>query len=159
MPTPTERAAQIERLRQLPDELERRVRDLTPEQLTALPLAGEWSVAQNIHHLADSHMNAFIRAKLLLTEEHPTIKPYDQDAWASRPDANHADIDMSLQLLRGLHQRFVKLFEGVSEVEWERAGLHPENGVFSVADQLRLYAAHGEAHLEQIDRTLAALAL
>jgi hypothetical protein len=130
--------------------------DLTPEQLTTRYLASEWTVAQNVHHLADSHMNSYIRLKLMLTEDHPTLKPYDQDAWALSADANNPAIETSLQLLRGLHARWVTLFESLGEDDWLRAGRHPETGEVTAEDQLRIYAAHGEGHIDQIKRTLAA---
>ena len=100
-------------------------------------------------------MNCFIRIKLILTEEHPTLRPYDQDAWAVTPDYS-APIEVSLTLLRGLHSRWALLFESFGEAEWARTGFHPENGVVSLDQLLRDYAAHGKGHLDQITRTLAA---
>lgn len=156
MPTSSERQQLIEALRALPAQLEALTAGLSAAQLTTPYLAGEWSVAQNIHHLADSHMNAYIRCKLIATEEHPTLKPYDQDRWAALPDAQHADVRVSLALLRALHQRWVLFWEQLPGDAWARSGLHPENGEVSLDDQLRLYAAHGLGHLDQITRTLAA---
>jgi hypothetical protein len=140
----------------LPDQLAELVEGLTPDQLTARPIPGEWSVAQNVHHLADSHMNSFIRLKLILTEANPPLKPYDQDAWADRADANHPNIALSLQLLRGLHVRWVQVFDSLSEAEWLRTGVHPEAGQITPVDLLQSYARHGLGHLDQIARTLAA---
>ncbi len=159
MLTPSERSELIQKIAKLPAQLEQLVCELTPAQLSARPLVGEWSVAQNVHHLADSHMNSFVRMKLAITEENPTFKPYDQDAWAETPDANHADISESLRLLRGLHRRWVRLFESVAGEQWLRAGVHPEYGRrYTIEDILCIYAEHGEAHLDQIARTLAAQA-
>lgn len=147
----------IARIAALPQLLEARVCNLSPEQLTTRYMSGEWSVAQNVHHLADSHMNAYVRVKLILTEEGPTFKPYDQDAWAETVDANNAEIGESLQLLRGLHKRWVRLLENLSEEQWLRQGMHPENKrIYTVDDILRTYSGHGEAHIDQINRTLAA---
>jgi DinB superfamily len=151
-----ERLDLTRQIAELPAQLEELVGDLTTEQLVARPLAGEWSVAQNVHHLADSHMNSFIRLKLILTEENPPLKPYDQDAWAERADANHPDIALSLQLLRGLHARWAQLFDSLSDAEWARTGVHPESGIVTPADLLRSYVRHGAGHLDQIARTLAA---
>lgn len=148
----------IDKIAALPDQVAALVEGLTPEQLQGHFLAGEWSVAQNVHHLADSHMNSFARVKLLLTEEHPTICPYDQDKWAALPDADSADVADSIQLLRGLHARWVRLFESLSEEQWARKGMHPESGEISVIGLLEYYAGHGEAHLDQMRRTLAAQA-
>jgi hypothetical protein len=152
----TERNRCIDRIRQLPDRLATAVGELSVPQLTTHYLPGEWTVAQNVHHLADSHMNSFIRLKLLLTEENPTIRPYDQDLWAMQPDANNPDIATSLAVLRGLHQRWVLLFASLNEAQWLRPGVHPESGPISVESLVQAYADHGEAHLDQLARTLAA---
>ncbi|CAN5764903.1 putative metal-dependent hydrolase [soil metagenome] len=151
-----QRGEMIAGIARLPMQLEALVRDLSAEQLATHYLSNEWSAAQNVHHLADSHMNSFIRLKLILTEDHPILKPYDQDAWAVRADADNVAIQSSLGLLHGLHRRWVTLFESLQEAEWARTGLHPENGEVSVEDLLRSYADHGEGHINQIKRTLAA---
>lgn len=155
MPTTPERQALINTIRDLPARLAELVAPLTPEQLTTAYLPGEWTVAQNVHHLADSHMNSYIRCKLIASEDNPPLKPYDQDRWARFPDATPADISVSLALLTSLHARWVTFWETLPEAAWARAGVHPENGTVTLDDQLRLYAAHGEGHLEQIARTLA----
>ena len=156
MSTQAQRQVWIAKIARLPAQIEALVRDLSDEQLSAHYLKAEWSVAQNVHHLADSHMNSFIRLKLILTEEKPTLKPYNQDAWAERADADNIAIQSSLGLLQGLHRRWVTLFESLAEAEWSRCGFHPENGEVSVEDLLRIYADHGEGHIDQITRTLAA---
>ena len=156
MLSPAERGGLIGKLAMLPGELSQLVMTLTPEQLTTHYLPDEWTVAQNVHHLGDSHMNSVIRLKLILTEDHPTLRPYDQDAWALTPEANSPDLTPSLTLLTGLHARWVQLFSSLSEDQWQRTGFHPENGDVSVEDLLVSYAAHGEGHLDQIRRTLAA---
>ena len=155
--TPEERAVLIGKIAVLPQQLAEAVGSLSPEQLVARPLPGEWSVAQNVHHLADAHMNSFIRCKLMLTEDNPTYKPYLQDSWAELPDAAKADISASLALLRGLHARWVVLWESLAADDWARTGNHPETGrIYTMEDVLRTYGNHGEAHLDQIGRTLAA---
>lgn len=151
-----ERLEFIDRIRRFPDELEALVKDLTPEQLLSHFIPGEWSVAQNVHHLADSHMNAFIRTKFLLTEDNPTVKGYNQDAWAARVDGFDPPIQASLAILRGLHLRWVALFESLSEAEWVRKGVHSESGPIDMEDILKTYFQHCNTHLEQITRTLAA---
>jgi hypothetical protein len=150
------RAAQIATIAALPARLEALVAGLSAEELTTHYLAGEWTVAQNVHHLVDSHANSYVRCKLILTEERPPLKPYDQDAWAALPDGSAADIADSLAILRGLHARWVRFWEALPETAWERAGDHPENGPMSLARILQVYAEHGEGHLDQIRRTLAA---
>ena len=151
-----DRAGLIGKIRALPGEVERLVAGLTPEQLTTAYLPGEWTVAQNVHHLVDSHLNSYIRCKLIATEDGPPLKPYDQDRWAVLADASQADIADSLALLRHLHARWVVFWESLGEAEWARSGFHPESGEVSLSTQLRLYAEHGEGHLEQIARTLGA---
>lgn len=156
MPTPTERSALIDKIRTLPSQIEALVKDLMPDELTAHYLDGEWSVAQNVHHLVDSHMNSYIRCKLIMTEDHPTLCPYQQEIWAELPDASQADIRASLAMLHALHARWVVFWSNLSEIDWQRVGFHPENGDMSLDDILRIYADHGEAHIDQIQRTLAA---
>jgi hypothetical protein len=146
----------IEKIRELPERLRETVSGLTDEQLTTHFLAGEWTAAQNVHHLADSHMNSFIRMRLILTEERPTLKPYDQDRWAELADSGTTALEESLSILDGLHRRWVRLFESLDDAAWRRAGLHPEIGEVTIDDILRIYAAHGEGHIDQIARTLAA---
>ena len=158
MLTQEKRQNLMQKIANLPASLEMIVRNLTEGQLTTPYLEGEWTVAQNVHHLADSHLNSFIRLKLILTEDRPTLKPYDQEAWAEKVDGDNAAIESSLAILSGLHSRWVTLFESLPEEEWSRTGLHPEIGEITVEDLLQTYAAHGEGHIDQINRTLAARA-
>ncbi len=156
MLTMQQRQGYIDQIRALPQQLEALTRDLTVEQLRTAYLPGEWTVAQNVHHLADSHMHSYIRCKLIATEDDPPLKPYDQDQWATFPDATSAEIDVSLALLKSLHMRWVSFWEQLGEQDWQRTGQHPENGTVSLERQVQLYAAHGVGHLDQITRTLAA---
>ena len=151
-----DRAVLIDKIRRLPEQVDALVDGLTGEQLTGHFLAGEWRVAQNVHHLADSHMNSYIRCKLIATEQHPTLKPYDQELWAEMADASGPDVAVSLALLTALHGRWVVFWENLPENAWSRTGFHPASGTVTLDDQLRLYAAHGEAHIDQMTRTLAA---
>ena len=151
----------ISKLRALPQQIHNQTKDLSEADLTTAYLlkedgTPEWTVAQNVHHLADSHMNSYIRCMLVLTEDEPTIRPYDQDAWAARPEAQSADLSASLEILRSLHSRWAVMFETLSEDEWQRVGHHPESGPFTMADQLKNYVEHGEGHVDQIERTLTA---
>jgi hypothetical protein len=154
--TEAQRRELIEKIRELPARLRERVSGLTDAQLTTHFQADEWTVAQNVHHLADSHMNSFIRMRLILTEERPTLKPYDQDLWAELADSGTTALEESLSILEGLHRRWVRLFESLDEAAWRRVGLHPENGEVTIEDILRIYAAHGQGHIDQISRALAA---
>lgn len=150
------RQEKIDQIRNLPAQLEALVKDLSEADLHTHYLENEWTVAQNVHHLADSHMNSFIRIKFLLTADSPTVYGYNQDAWALTPDAHGLPVESSLTLLKGLHERWVVLFEQVDESAWSRTVIHSENGPMNLDNFLNTYAKHGEAHLDQIKRTLAA---
>ena len=155
MLTASERQTRIQALRDFPDQLQALVEGLTDEQLHTHFLPHEWTVAQNVHHVADSHLNAFLRTKLLLTQDHPTVIAYDQDVWATLPDVA-LPISVSITLLRGLHARFVAIFESLNDEQFARTGVHPANGEITVESLLITYSDHGLAHLDQITRTLAA---
>jgi hypothetical protein len=146
----------IEKIRIFPAQLRARVGGLSDEQLTTHFMEGEWTVAQNVHHLADSHMNSFVRMRLILTEERPVLKPYDQDRWAELADSGTTALEESLSILEGLHRRWVRVFESLGAADWRRAGLHPEIGEVTLDSILQIYAAHGEGHIDQINRTLEA---
>lgn len=155
--TDSQRAQMIDQIRRFPVELHKAVAGLTDAQLISHPLPNEWSVAQNVHHLADSHMNSFIRLKLILTEVQPPIKPYDQDEWAQQPDANNADIATSLVLLEGLHARWSVLFASLTEEQRRRTGVRPDGEINTPDLLLQIYDGHCKAHLDQIARTKAAM--
>ncbi|NJM09056.1 metal-dependent hydrolase [Candidatus Gracilibacteria bacterium] len=150
------RRAHIEAIRQLPAQIAKLVRDLDHEALSTPFLHGEWTIAQNVHHLFDSHANSYIRCKLIATEEHPPLKPYDQDAWAALPDASVGDVSVSLAGLHALHSRWAYFWETLPDASFARSGLHPERGAITLDFLLRVYAEHGLAHIDQITRTLAA---
>jgi hypothetical protein len=156
MLTAQEREQMIRKIEILPLQIAKLVEGLGDEQLSTHYMAGEWNVAQNVHHLADSHLNSFIRLKLLLTEENPTIKPYNQELWAATPDGDNLAVQDSLMLLQGLHRRWVRLLRSLNDEQWRRTGIHPESGPITPESLLRTYSAHGEAHIDQIQRTLAA---
>lgn len=156
MPDQSERNTMIATIRNFPDVLEDLVKDLTPDQLTARPLKGEWSVAQNVHHLVDSHTNSYIRFKLSMTEENPPLRGYDQDAWAELPDASQADISDSMMILRGLHARWATFLDNLQEEDWQRGGTHSEAGSLTLDRMLVTYHNHCNAHIDQITRTLSA---
>jgi len=135
----------------LPSELELSVQNLDAYQLSTPYREGGWTVQQLIHHVADSHMNAYIRFKLALTEDEPTIKPYDQDAWVQLNDVKNLPVNVSLTLLHALHQRWVAMIEELSEGQWERAIFHPEHKkLISLWEMLGMYAWHGKHHLAHI---------
>jgi hypothetical protein len=155
MLSPDERRQRIDTIRHFPDNLEIAVKGLSMEVLNAHPLAGEWSVQQIVHHLADSHMNAIIRLKLILTAEQPTLVGYDQDQWANLPDVT-LPIELSLGILRGLHARWSAVWDSVTEEQWSFTGQHTQNGTVSIEDILITYDNHCIDHLDQIRRVLDA---
>ena len=115
---------------------------------------GEWTVRQVVHHLADAHINGYNRMKLVVTEDKPLLKPYDQDAWILLPDMD-ADTAVSMAVLEGLHARWHKTLSGLPETDWKKQGVHMENGIVSLEMLLKLYVEHGMEHLEQIQRAVA----
>jgi hypothetical protein len=147
----TERLEKIGSIRNLPAVLEGSVKGLKDTQLDTPYRTGGWTVRQVVHHIADSHLNAFIRMKLILTEDRPTLKPYDQDKWAKLPDVS-LPIGSSLAIVRGLHERWVFLLEGAPESSWNRSALHPEVGEITLESLLLTYAHHGQNHVQQISK-------
>lgn len=147
--TPVERAADLMRLEILPRQLRAAVEGLSDAQLDTPYREGGWTVRQLVHHVADSHMNGYIRSKLALTEDNPTIRPYDQEAWAERPDSR-LPIEVSLQLLESVHLRWVALLRGAPAAAFQRPYQHPEAGAFTVDTGLSQYAWHGEHHVAHI---------
>ena len=112
---------------------------------------GGWTVQQIVHHLADSHMNAFIRFKLALTEEKPVIKPYSEALWAEMPDATDHSVDDSLQIITGLHRRWVKLLQSMDQNQFMRPLHHPGSGKdYALWEMLAIYSWHCEHHLAHI---------
>ena len=148
--SPEERAARIEEMRALPALVRSAASGLSRERLDTPYRDGGWTIRQVVHHLADSHMNSFMRFKLALTEDNPRIKPYAQDAWAALPDARAADVEFSLGLIEGLHARWVLLLESLTPADYERTFDHPERGKLTLEYTLELYAWHGKHHLAHI---------
>jgi hypothetical protein len=126
------------------------VRGLDEGQLRTPYRPDGWSVRQVVHHIPDSHMNAFVRFKLALTEEAPTIKPYDEAAWANVADTARTPIDVSLTLLDALHARWVILLEALAPADFSRRLFHPEQGPIDLEWMLQQYAWHGHHHIAQI---------
>lgn len=149
--TAAERAALIEEIAGAPAALQSALRGLDGARLDTPYRPGGWTVRQVAHHLADSHMNAFIRFRLGLTEEQPTIKPYDEKAWATLVNSRTLDPEVSLRLLEPLHERFVTLLRGVSDGEWGRTLHHPESGRLDLDAILQIYAWHGRHHVAHIN--------
>ncbi len=148
--TPEQRLDCIQRIAGTPAALRAAVRGLNPGQLATPYRPGGWTVAQVVHHVADSHLNGYCRIKLALTETEPTIKPYLQDGWADLPDAREAPIESSLAMIEGLHQRWAQLLRSLKPEEFRKKFLHPETGPQSVDRVLALYSWHGPHHTAHI---------
>ena len=148
--TPDKRAGWIRDIAELPAYLRRSVDGLDASQLDTPYRDGGWSPRQIVHHIADSHMNSFIRFKLCLTEDTPQIKPYNQDAWAKLADVTGVDVGFSLSLLEGLHARFSALLRSLRPEDFAKTFLHPENGPMTLDRTLQIYAWHGRHHSGQI---------
>lgn len=146
----TDRTTQLHILRTLPGRLREAVAGLNDAQLDTPYREGGWTIRQVAHHLADSHMHAYLRMKLMVNEEHPTIKPYDQNAWSANTDALRGSIAASLDLLDGLHRRWADFLEQLPESAWSRGALHPERGEIRMTGTLETYSRHGEKHIEHI---------
>ena len=147
--TEAQRRAFIEAIAETPAKLRAAVGGLSEEQLDTPYRAGGWTVRQVVHHLPDSHMNSFVRFKLALTENEPTIKPYDEKRWAETADAK-APTEPSLLLLENLHKRWLVLLESMSGSDWQRKFRHPERGTMTLDQNLQLYAWHGRHHVAHI---------
>ncbi len=139
----------IFQIEETPSMLMDAVKDLDDEQLNTAYRPEGWTVRQVIHHLADSHMNAYIRLKLALTEDSPTIKPYEEDQWAKLPDSL-LPIHVSLNLLEALHCRWVVLLKTLMDEDLEKVFIHPELGKMQVKRYIGLYAWHGKHHIAHI---------
>jgi DinB family protein len=147
--TSEERREHMEAIAATPARLYAAVSGLKPEQLDTPYRPGGWTVRQVAHHLPDSHMNAFIRFKLALTEDEPTIKPYREDRWAELADAK-APIEPSLALLENLHKRWVLLLRSLAPADFARKLRHPELGLLTLDQTLAMYGWHGRHHVAHI---------
>ncbi len=156
-----DRIGLINKIRILPDQIAELVGGLSDEDLTTHYLlkpdgSPEWTVAQNVHHLAETHMNCYIRCKLIMTEETPQLWGNFVDRWAEMPAAKSADLTHSMMILRGLHAQWVVFWENLAEDDWSKMGIHPRAPECTLEFLLEAYAQHGEDHIDQIQRTLAA---
>jgi hypothetical protein len=134
--------------------LSNEVSSLTDEQLDTQYRPNGWTIRQVVHHCADSHMNSLTRLKLTLTEDKPTIKPYFEDHWADLPDTKSMPIQPSLQMIEGIHERWVVLLNNLTDDQLEREFVHPEHGkTFRVDENIGIYAWHCNHHLAHIKET------
>ena len=151
--TPDERAAMIEQIAAAPRKMREAVAGLTPRQLETPYREGGWTLRQVVHHVPDSHMNSYVRFKLALTEETPTIRPYDEARWAELADSVDTPPATSMALLESLHDRWVRLLRSMSADDFQRTLNHPANGLMTLDAMLALYAWHGRHHVAHITST------
>jgi DinB superfamily len=149
-PSPEQRTKFIDEIEEAPSAIRAAVSGLSPQHLDTPYRDGGWTVREVVHHVPDSHMNAYVRFKLALTEDEPTIKPYAEDRWAKLADSASTPIEVSLALLENLHSRWVQLLRSLNEDEWKRAFKHPEMGLVPLEKNLALYAWHGKHHTAHI---------
>jgi hypothetical protein len=141
----------IESIRTVPLLLDHCIENLNEEQLNTPYREGGWNTNQVIHHVADSHMNAYIRLKLTLTEDRPTIKPYDEKRWAELPDVATVPLNISITLIHALHERWTSTLLQLDDPDWTREYFHPGDGTYVPLWQMtKLYSWHGRHHAEQI---------
>ena len=145
------RADAIQTIAETPGKLRNAITGLDDQQLDTPYRPGGWTVRQVTHHLPDSHLNAYVRFKLSLTEDVPTIKTYEEGRWAQLADSA-LPVEVSLQLLEALHRRWVVLLDSIQEAQWSRQFVHPESGQQRLDQLLALYAWHGPHHTAQITR-------
>jgi hypothetical protein len=140
----------INKIEILPSKLKEVVKGLTEEQLCTQYRTGGWTIKQVIHHLPDSHLNAYIRMKLTITEDKPVVKTYEEAKWAELEDAKNAPVEISLNFLEGLHKRWIIFLRSLTPEQMKRRFIHPEHGEQSLDYLISLYSWHCEHHLAQI---------
>ena len=149
--TPEQRRRWIAAIKAAPAKFRASVEGLSPKQLDTPYRPGGWTVRQVVHHLPDSHMNAFIRFKLALTEDVPTIKPYDEKRWAELADVRKTPVEVSLALLGAIHERWVNLLKSLGPGDFARTFIHPEHQApLTLEKTLALYAWHGAHHTAHV---------
>jgi hypothetical protein len=149
-PTAEQRQELLTQIEQAPAGLRAAVKGLSGQELDTPYRPEGWTVRQVVHHVPDSHLNAYIRTKLALTEDEPTIKPYAEDRWARLADTQSTPIEVSLTMLDSLHDRWLRLLRSLQSKDWERTFRHPDLGPMSLEKNLVLYAWHGRHHVAHI---------
>ena len=148
--TPAERTAALDAMAKAPAELRAAVKGLDDTQLDTPYRPDGWTVRQLVHHVADSHMNAYTRFRLALTEDAPTIKPYDEKSWAELPDVRELPVEHSLGILDAMHARLDHLLRKTEPASFARTLVHPENGPMTMDSLLSIYSWHGRHHVAHV---------
>jgi hypothetical protein len=149
------RAAYLRTIEELPSRIRALVSGLTDQQLDTPYRPGGWTIRQVIHHVPDSHLNAYIRMKLAVTEDVPTIKTYEEARWAELPDAKTGPIAMSVDLLDALHRRWVAFLRAMPETAYRKPYVHPELGRVPIDEAIAMYAWHCRHHAAHIEQALS----
>jgi hypothetical protein len=147
-----DRARNVEEIAAASAALRAAVKGMSEAQLNTPYRPGGWTIRQLVHHVADSHLNAYIRMKLALTEDEPRIASFMEDRWAELPDSRDVPVETSLVLLESMQERWVSLMRSMSDAQWQRAYMHPELGRYPLDRQAALYAWHGKHHVAHITR-------
>jgi len=145
-----QRRASLATMAALPENLRSAVDGLTEAQLDTPYREGGWTVRQLVHHVADSHINAYVRCKRALTEDWPAVNAYDENLWAQLKDAHTLPVEISLQLLKALHQRWVALLASLTDADWQRGYMHSENGRQTLGEVLQSYDWHCRHHIAHV---------
>jgi hypothetical protein len=151
--TADERRGHVDLIAAAPAAMRAAVAGLSDSQLDTPYREGGWTLRQVAHHLPDSHANAYIRLKLALTEEHPTIKPYDEAAWAKLVDSRETPVETSLRMLETIHERFVILLRSLDDAQSARTLHHPDNGTMTIDMLIGMYSWHGRHHVAHVTST------
>ena len=148
--SPAERESAISKIEAAPGALRAALSGMSDAQLDSTYREGSWTLRQVVHHLADSHVNSYTRFRLAMTEDHPTIKAYDENKWAQLEDARAMPVEVSLALIDSLHARWVRLLRSLTPADFDRTIDHPENGTMTIDHLLAMYAWHGEHHIAHV---------
>jgi uncharacterized damage-inducible protein DinB len=151
-PTVGQKQQFLDEIERAPANLRAAVARLSDQQLDTPYRDGGWTVRQVVHHVPDSHMNSYMRFKLALTEDNPTIKTYMEDLWAELPEAKSAPIEVSLSLLENLHGRWILFLRSLKPEDWKKTFRHPELGPMDLEKTLALYAWHGKHHVAHVTK-------
>jgi DinB superfamily len=153
------RTAFVKTIEDTPARFRALVGSLSDAQLETTYRPGGWTIRQVVHHVPESHMNAYIRMKMAATEDSPAIKTYEEQLWAELPDAKTAPVELSLSLLEALHRRWVLFLRNLSDAEYARTFKHPDWGTVTIDEAVALYEWHCRHHLAHVEQALAAAVL
>jgi uncharacterized damage-inducible protein DinB len=148
--TSAQKEEALDNIAQTPEKLRTAIKGLADAQLDTPYRPSGWTVRQVVHHVPDSHLNAYMRFKLALTEDEPTIKPYAEQRWAELADTKATPIEVSLTMLDSLHDRWVRLLHSLKSEDWKRTFRHPEQGLVTLDKSLAMYSWHGRHHVAHI---------